>query len=393
MPGKAFVVETLGGRRIPFLRGILVQSLVDAGLSFPDAYEVAKKIRNLLENVEDAVTTSELRRLVGDELERRYDPQLRQSYDAGGEAPPIQVRYEGRIEAFSVGMLTRRLEGCGIRHELAARGAGLVQASLRERGESLVEEGDMRRVIYSTLKDHCCPRSANRFLSRCQLSDSGAPLIVLIGGATGTGKSSVATRLAYLLDIVRTQSTDMMREIIRCYLVPHVAPTLGFSSVEAWRGLPTVAGSGGTVEDPIVAGFLAQFGAVRVALEATIARAVKERHDLIIDGVHVLPTHLNLAEFADKAVLVPLVLAVTTRIKLDDHLLRRSREQPDRDSDLHRRTLSGIWTLQTFMVDQAQKAQIPVIVNWDLNHTMAQVMDAIMRRIGERFPPDPQTLA
>ena len=98
------------------------------------------------------------------------------------------------------------------------------------------------------------------FLSRCRFNDSGEPLIILLGGATGTGKSTLATRLAYLLDIVRTQSTDMMREIIRCYLVPHVAPTLGYSSFDAWRGLPQVEGSAASAQDPVIAGFLAQFG-------------------------------------------------------------------------------------------------------------------------------------
>lgn len=394
MAGKPFVVETLGGRRVPFLRGILVQSLVDAGLSFSDAYGVAQKIRTLLSDVQDAVTTSELRRLVSEELGRRHDEQTRLAYDAGGAAQPILVRSGGRVDPFSVGVLTRHLEGCGIHHEEAARGAGQIQASLRERGESLVEDRDLRRVIYETLKSNCCPGSAERFLSRCRLSDSGAPLIILIGGATGAGKSTLVARLAYLLDIVRTQSTDMMREIIRCYLVPHVAPTLGFSSFDAWRGLPQVdsAEDSSPAEDPVVSGFLAQFGTVRVALEATIARAVKERHDLIVDGVHVLPTYLNLEQVSEKAVLVPLMLAVTTRDKLDDHLLRRSREQPDRDSDLHRKTVSRIWTLQTFLVDQAQKADIPVIVNWELNETVRQVMDVIMHRIGERFPPDPKAL-
>jgi 2-phosphoglycerate kinase len=102
------------------------------------------------------------------------------------------------------------------------------------------------------------------------------------------------------LDIVRTQSTDMMREIIRCYLVPHVAPTLGYSSFDAWRGLPQVEGSAASAQDPVIAGFLAQFGTVRVALEATIVRAVKERTDLIVDGVHVMPTYLGPGGVADQ---------------------------------------------------------------------------------------------
>jgi len=186
----------------------------------------------------------------------------------------------------------------------------------------------------------------------------------------------------------------MMREIIRCYLVPHVAPTLGFSSFDAWRGLPEVEPlpTSAATENPVVSGFLAQFGTVRVALEATIQRAVKERHDLIVDGVHVLPSRLDLVGIEEKAVVVPLVLAVTTLAKLDDHLLRRSREQPDRDSDRHRSTLEGIWQLQAFMVDQADKAGIPVIANWSVEETIESTMDQVMGQIGKRFPPDPSSL-
>jgi 2-phosphoglycerate kinase len=393
MANKAFLVESAAGERVPFLRGILVQSLVDAGLSFTHAYAIANRLRNQLDGDTEVLHASELRRLVGEELERRFGSEVRGDYDAGGAATRVVVRRQGGSEPFSTGVLARHLEGCGIRSEVAARGAAMVHANLREQGLTQVGRKELRQVVYGTLKSGGFQDAGNRFLSRCHFNDSGEPLIVLIGGATGAGKSTLATRLAYLLDIVRTQSTDMMREIIRCYLVPHVAPTLSYSSFDAWRGLPQVEGSAASAQDPVVAGFLAQFGTVRVALEATISRAVKERTDLIVDGVHVLPTYLNLTEIRDKAVLVPLVLAVTTRKRLDEQFKRRSREAPDRDSDRHREMLSEIWTLQTFMVDQAQKADIPVLVNWDMNETVSQVMDEVMRCIGERFPPHPELLA
>lgn len=394
MASKTFLVESAAGQRVPFLRGILVQSLVDVGLSFVGAYAVANRVRNQLDGDAEVLTTGDLRRLVGEELERRYGTEVRRDYEAGsGGMPRVVVRRHGSEEPFSTGVLARHLEGCAIRPEVAARGAAMVHANLREQGLSLVSRKELRQVVYATLKSGGFQGAANRFLSRCRFNDSGQPLIVLIGGTTGAGKSTLATRLAYLLDIVRTQSTDMMREIIRCYLVPHVAPTLGYSSFDAWRGLPRIEGSAASAQDPVVAGFLAQFGTVRVALEATITRAVKERTDLIVDGVHVLPTHLDLTEVQDKAVLVPLMLAVTTRDRLDEQFKRRGHEAPDRDSDRHREMLSEIWTLQTFMVDQAQKADIPVLVNWDMNETVSHVMDEVMRRIGERFPPDPEVLA
>ena len=392
MASKAFMVESVTGERVPFLRGILVQSLVDAGLAFTEAYAIAKRVRNQLVGDAEVLTTAELRRLVGEEVERRLGSEARTDYDAGGGINRVLVKRAGGIEPFSTGFLARHLEGCGIRAAVAARGAALVHASLREQGLVQVGHKELRQIIYATLKGAGMKAAANRFLSRCRFNDSGLPLVILIGGATGAGKSTVATRLAYLLDIVRTQSTDLMREIIRCYLVPHVAPTLGYSSFDAWRGLPRVEGSGKGSQDPVIAGFLAQFGTVRVALEATIARAVKERTDLIVDGVHVLPTHLDLTEIREKAVVVPLILAVSTRARLDEQFQRRSREAPDRDSVRHREMLSEIWTLQNFMVDQAEKADIPVIVNWELDETINQVMDEVMRHIVARFPPDQEAL-
>lgn len=395
MAKKLLVIDTATGQQVPFLRGVLVQSLVATGLSFSDAYEVAQRVRGTLDASAQTLDTAKLRLLVAEELERSFDGQRRRAYEIGtDEDRPVTVVKPGRDERFSVGLLSRHLEGCGVRHADALEGARLVQESLRDRGASVIDRTGLRRVVYETLKSTCCVDAADRFLSRCRFNDSGESLIVLIGGATGAGKSTVAARLAYLLDIVGTQSTDMMREIIRCYLVPHVSPTLGYSSFDAWQGLPEIEHMPRHFisDNPVVSGFLAQFGTVKLALEATIQRAVKERNDLIVDGVHVLPTRLDLDAVRDKAVVVPLVLAVTTIGRLDDQLKRRSREEPDRDSKRHRATLDGIWDLQEFMVDQAEQAGIAVIGNWDLDETVEKVIDEVMRRIMQRFPPDPAVL-
>jgi 2-phosphoglycerate kinase len=392
---KLLVTDTATGQQVPFLRGVLVQSLVAVGLSFSDAYEVAQRVREALDASAETWDTTRLRTLVAEELERGVGGEWRRTYEIGKEQElRVRVTKSGRDELFSVDLLSRHLEACGIRHEEAREGARLVQESLRDRGDPAIDRLGLRRVIYETLRVACCAGAADRFLSRCRFRDSGEPLIVLVGGATGAGKSTVAARLAYLLDIVRTQSTDMMREIIRCYLMPHVAPTLGFSSFDAWQGLPEIEHMPRQImtDNPVVSGFLSQFGTVKVALEATIQRAVKERDDLIVDGVHVLPTRLDLSAIGDKAVVVPLVLAVTTIRRLDDQLKRRSREEPDRDSKRHRESLEGIWDLQNFMVDQAEKAGIAVFANWDLDETVAQVIDEVMRQIVQRFPPHPSVL-
>ena len=394
MGKKTFIVISSAGQRVPFLRGILVQSLVAAGLGFKDAYATAQSVRDALGSV-DEIGSGALRELVADLLQKRFGPALRQAYEAGPEqGGEITVRTPSRAGPFSVGILSRYLEGCAIDRKQTLEGARSVHEILRRQPASEVDSKALQRIVFESLKQKCCAEAADRFLSRRRFERSGLPLIILVGGTSGTGKSTVTAELAYLLDIVRTQSTDMMREIIRCYLPPHVVPTLGFSSVEAWRGLPEVEPVMGEMvtENPVIAGFLSQFGTVKVALEATIARAVKERVDLIVDGVHVLPGKLDLSEAQKKAVVVPIVLAVTNAERLAHQLRRRGREQPERGDSRRRKHLEAIWNLQSYMLDQAEKDAIPVIANWRVRETVHRILEEVMARIGESFPADPSAL-
>ena len=395
MSKKICVVKSATGEKVPFLRGVLVQSLTDVGLPFEEAYATAQHMREELERT-DEVTTTQLRQLVAQELEKRIGTAMREAYEAGRDTDrEILVRAPGRNKPFSVGILTRYLQGCAISRDDSLECARVVQEILRRRGSTEVDHQEVRRVIFETLKEECSDAGAQRFLTRCRFEDSGEPLILLIGGATGTGKSTIAAEAAYLLDITRTQSTDIMREIIRCYLMPHVAPTLAYSSFEAWRGLPEVEPLVGQMisDNPVITGFLSQFGTVKVALEATIHRAVQERHHLIVDGVHVLPNRLDVEEARKTAVVVAVVLAVTPKKRLDQQLAHRSLEQPDRSSSRHRKSMDSIWELQSFILDQAEKSGIPVIANWSVDETVQQILKEALAQISAKYPPDTGALS
>lgn len=369
-----------------------MQSLTETGLGFEDAYAVAQRVRDALVGVA-SISTAELKELVAELLEQRLGVEARRAYEAGqvGE-PEIIVRTPSRSTPYSIGLLSRYLEGCAAEQEDALKGARAVQDILRRRGSPYIDSKELRRIVYETLKQDCCAPVADRFLSRCLFEDSGQPLIVLIGGPPGSGKSTVTSRLAYLLGISHTQSTDMMREIIRRYLAPHVAPTLGYSSFEAWHGLPKVDMQTGrqATGNPVIVGFLAQAGAVRVALEATIARALREHQDIIVDGVHVLPSHLDLEDTQQNAIVVQVTLAVTTLEQLRRQLRRRRREQPNRDSPRHQENLEAIWDIQAFMLDEAERTDTPVIVNWNPDETVHLILQEVMNLISKRFPADPE---
>jgi len=388
------VIKEPGGDQVPFLRGILVQSLLSAGLSFKDAYSTARAVRKGLAN-DTVITTAELRARVAKQLEKDFSRALRHDYEAETEHQQKIIVCSPRGDSpFSAGILTRSLEACVIDRKPAIEIALRVQEAMQKRGQSEIDLPELRRLIYQSLKEHGSKEAANYYLSRRQFKTSGKPLIILVGGASGTGKSTICSELAYRLEVVRTQSTDMMREILRSYLAPHVVPTLGYSSFDAWRGLPETKERDGQrlTDNPVIAGFMAQHANIRSALEATIARALKERHDMIVEGVHVLPMDRDLAKAHESAVVVSVMLAVTTREQLANQLSWRSREQPDRASSRYLEKLDAIWAVQSYLLSLADKANTPIIANWAIEDTVRKVLLEVNCRISEHYPPDPEIL-
>ena len=387
---KLIVIKEPEGDRAPFLRGILVQSMVNAGLTFGDAYELAQVVRNELQERQE-VGTAELRNRVAVLLEERYDGQYRQRYESGSRGEPaIIVHTPTRSTPFSVGILAHSLETCAIPPEMAMQGARKVLANLRKTGHREIDHKALRRVIHRCLREHCSQRSADRYLSWRRFENSDIPLIILIGGATGAGKSTISSELAYRLDVTRHQSTDMMREIIRSYLSPQMVPTLGFSSFEAWRGLPDSAdGSGQGIDNPVVTGFLSQLAAMKLAIGSTIDRALEEKHHLILEGVHVVPTEMDLKVKDGEAVVIPVLLASKKKDMLRKQLKRRGSEKSGRQTSRYLENFDSIWEMQSWLLDEAERSGTTIIENWYVEETVRTALDIIIGEIMKHFPPRP----
>ena len=138
-------------------------------------------------------------------------------------------------------------------------------------------------------------RYAKNFLRWREVETLDVPLVMLIGGATGVGKSTIATQLAARLGIVRFVATDAIREVMRSMFSPELMPTLYTSSFEADAALrepPT------RLADPLIVGFREQTAAVAVGINALIERAAVEGTSIVIEGAHVVPGFFDLDAFA-----------------------------------------------------------------------------------------------
>jgi 2-phosphoglycerate kinase len=221
-------------------------------------------------------------------------------------------------------------------------------------------------------------------------SHSGRPLILLIGGTTGCGKSTMATEVAHRLGVVRTQSTDMLREVMRMMVPKRLSPVLHTSAFDAWRSLPDKFANQADEEERIADGYQAQMELLSVPCEAVIQRALKERVALILEGIHIHPSLLNYIDRREDAIIVPIMLAVLKQDNLRMRLRSRGQAAPSRDSKKHLSNFDRIWTLQSFLLSEADRHGIPIIANEDKEKATAQVMKAIIDTMEGSFSRSPE---
>ena len=83
---KTIVVNERENERIPFLRGILTHSRLDAGLVFEDAFKMASKVREQLADIPE-ITSDELRQRVSRLLQDEGDEEVLEQYCLPAVAP------------------------------------------------------------------------------------------------------------------------------------------------------------------------------------------------------------------------------------------------------------------------------------------------------------------
>ena len=375
---KTVIIDAKDGTRTPFLRGILTSSLLEAGLSFEAAYQLATKIRQKLSN-KAKVTTQEMRETVLRELIKLDNSDVLENYTgANHPSDAILIRYDTKsAAAFSMVRHRQSLESSGLTTDNAILTSQLLLKELEDSNKSEFHVDELGRMTYHLLKDQFDREAATRYLVWIEYTRSGRPLILMFGGTTGCGKSTIATEIAHRLGIIRTQSTDMLREVMRMMIPERLLPALHASSFNAWRQLPGHAGKTAT-DELIVMGYNHQAELVSVPCEAVIQRALRERVSLILEGIHVSPALLHRMPKPTDAVIVPIMLAVLKPDQLKQQLKGRGAVAPDRNSSQqYLSRFEHIWELQSYLLSEADNSAMDIINNDDMDHTTERVMRSI----------------
>ena len=126
------------------------------------------------------------------------------------------------------------------------------------------------------------------------------PYVILIGSASGIGKSTIAAELAKTLNIKHLIESDFIRAVVRGIIGKEYAPALHSSSYDAYKNLRN-RNRYNSYDELVSAGFDEHASYVIPALEKIIQRAITDYDDIIIEGVHLVPGLINTEQFKDYA--------------------------------------------------------------------------------------------
>ena len=280
----------------------------------------------------------------------------------------------GGDEPYSKGLMARALMRVGVSAVRAYELARRIEKDLLDRNKDIVELDRVQDLAVEVLGDGEGEKAAGRLRRFRDLEELDLPIIVLIGGATGTGKSTVATEVAYRLGITRVTSTDFIRQTMRAFFSPEFMPSIHYSSFEAGSSLSSAEEE---QVDPLLHGFLDQTRNVLVGVNAAIERSLAEGWSTVLEGVHLVPGMLP-PPVAD-ALVVQCVLAIDNEEAHAGHFwIRDLASNGLRPLDRYLEHLSDIRYLQDYIVERAEKEGVPVIGNNDREGATQAVMELVL---------------
>jgi 2-phosphoglycerate kinase len=269
---------------------------------------------------------------------------------------------------YSRGLMARALMAVGVAPDRAYALARRVGHDLAARSSDVVEVDRLESLAVESLGE-VEGREALRQLRRYQeLRELDLPIVILVGGATGTGKSTVATEIAYRLGITRVTSTDFIRQTMRAFFSHEFMPAIHYSSFEAGLAVPDA-------DDPLVAGFLEQSRNVLVGARASLERALEEGWSMVLEGVHLVPGLLPTA--LETALVSGCVLQISDETAHAQHFFARE-SGTDRPMAKYLDRFDEIRRLQRYIVGRAEREGVAVIENENADRATAAVAELVL---------------
>ncbi len=378
------LIEHPSGNHRPFMRGIMIHSLTERGIPYDDAVRTANAVREKIRG-KAMVARTGLAKYVeeilghfpsGDLVDKRRPP------------TSITISGKGRIP-FSKGFLSQSLLASAIDPSDAFEVAKEIELDLLRSGVTEIPRRDLRQKMYDALSSRAGEDAARRYLVWRQFQDPEKPVIILLGGATGVGKTSLAVEVAHRLGIHRVLSTDSIRQVMRMMLSPELMPAIHASSYDAYRSLASMTD---TSVDPVIEGFKQQTSVVAVGVQAMMDRAINENSSMVLDGVSIVPSMIDLDAYRDSAHVIFIMVAALDEESIKSRFETRAKDQILRKPHLYIENIDSILKIQDYLLQLADQQDVPIVHNKSFDRSVLSLLRSITDILGKDLPADPDAL-
>ena len=279
---------------------------------------------------------------------------------------------------FSRGLIANSLLKTGISFLEAREIAEEIKNNLLKMNIQEISMQEMNNKIYKILADKKGAQYAENFLVFKKITKLEQPIIILISGTTGIGKSTVALTLAHRLDFRSMIGTDSIREIMRKVLSNDLIPELHQSSYEAGKFSKHYRSSR---FNSTILGYSEQVKIVTVGVEALIKRALYEGFNMIIEGVHLSPEFLS-NDILEHPNIVFVMLNLSDEIQHKNRFsLRAYNVSMRRPVNRYYENFEQIRIIQEYLKEQAKIVGVPVVENIVRDDTVKKLTEIVTTRI------------
>ncbi len=274
--------------------------------------------------------------------------------------------------------------GPELSHQLAKR----AEVMLWRLGERELPVSAVRASVKRLLLQEAGEEFVRRYELLRALRRPERPLIILIGGAPGVGKSNLASALAYRLGLPRIVSTDAIRQALRSLISPELSPELHTSSFTAWRAELLPSENPKPKRKRVVRGFQRQVQQLTAPLHAIISRSVQETSSIVMEGIHLVPGFIPLDGF-EGATVIELVLRVSDPELHQSYFgVREVQTHSRRRHEHYLAHFDEIRMIQDFCAAQARAEGVPIIEAGNFDTLVEGAIEHILNAaLAERTEP------
>ncbi|MFW5898353.1 MAG: AAA family ATPase [Candidatus Saliniplasma sp.] len=287
----------------------------------------------------------------------------------------IGVTKNGKEFPFSKGILARSLSITGLPLEaLYEIVMGINEELEREQVES-IDSKELKDMVRKKLLESGYEDEERLYRVSREIRYLEKPLLILIGGGPGVGKSTLSAELGHRLGINRIIGSDTIREIMRTILSTNLIPSLHESTF-----LTHTVVKAPFIDNALIHGYDEQVRLVSEGIKAVIDRGMKEGLNTIANGVHIVPGYLDLDEREEQGFVFQYILEVPD---LDEHIQRfKTRaEGSHRDPERYIERMNNIRDIQEFTKQRAKSEGVKVIKNRDIDETIKFIVSDVIKSL------------